>query len=158
MSKCNFINTCSHASGWCNSASVVMKCEWFNERYEESLKELYGIDKEDYLEGKMEQKFKCGYCGKWFDAPAARAKCELKCEWKRVAEEERQLKEKLAKEKQDRLDEITAKRKDLVDLERRYYKDYGVFAYTLREPLTKTVRFNGDWGKFFNDCFDRVGY
>lgn len=108
--------------------------------------------KEDFMIEK-ELKFRCDYCGEYYDTPVARAKCELECDRKRVAEEEKQLKEKLAKEKETRHDEIIAKRKELADLEQRYYKDYGVFAYTLREPLTKTVRFNGDWGKFFEDCF-----
>ena len=105
---------------------------------------------------KKEKKFVCDYCGKEYDTPLARAKCELECDRKRVAEEERQLKEKLAKEKEDRKNEIFEARKRVYFLEGKYRKDYGEGLPSIREPITRTVTFDGDWGKYFEDVFGRI--
>jgi len=84
-----------------------------------------------------EKKFICGYCGKEYDTPAARANCELSCDRKRIAEEEKAKQDKLKKEKEDRRNQILTARKELSDMEQRYYKDYGEYMYTLREPITR---------------------
>lgn len=113
----------------------------------------YYYRKGGYME---EKKFKCGYCGKEYDTPAARANCELFCDRKRIAEEEKAKQDKLKKEKEERKKKVLHLRQELIELEKMYYRDYGELVETLREPVVRTVTFDGDWGKYFEDVFGRI--
>ena len=68
--------------------------------------------------------FKCSYCGKEFETPVERARCEIACEaeQKRKAEQERV--KKLQGEKLDRCNEIQEDIKKLNQKIVSYNKDY----------------------------------
>jgi len=111
------------------------------------------IRKDDCME---EKKFLCSYCDKEYNNPVERANCELSCDRKRIAEEEKAKKEKLAKEKEERKKKILHLREELIKLEKMYYRDFGEWVETLREPVVRTIDFNGDWGKYFEDVLGRI--
>lgn len=109
-------------------------------------------------------KFVCGYCKSEYDTPIGRARCELECDLKRFAEEEKRLKEKLAKEKEERKQEIYDVRKRVMVLEDKYFKDYGERLHVFREPIVEYTKFNkgsnvdndainNALNSFLNDCF-----
>lgn len=163
MAQCRYINSCTHATGWCNSQKVWKSCEYIND--------ICGVThlpcsycnpvcshriinrKDDVME---EKKYECSYCGHKYIDPVNRANCELSCNKKKLAEEEKTRWEQYHKEKQDRENKIKSMRKELSDLEKKFYDDYREQVYVLREPVIRTVDFNGDWGKFFEDCFSEI--
>jgi len=114
---------------------------------------LYRYRKDDYME---EKKFMCEYCGKEYDTPVDRGDCELSCYQRAIAEEEKAKKEKLAKDKEERKKKILHLRQELIELEKMYYRDFGEWVETLREPLVRTVTVDGDWGKYFEDVLGRI--
>ena len=65
-------------------------------------------------------------------------------------------KKKLAKDKEERKKKVLHLRQELIELEKMYYRDYGELVETLREPVVRTVTFDGDWGKYFEDVFGRI--
>ena len=77
----------------------------------------------------MENVFKCSYCGKEFDSPVERAKCELACAAKMKEEEEKIHKEKINKEKDARYTEIQSEYKKIKEMVSAYVEDYGTFSF-----------------------------
>jgi len=71
-----------------------------------------------------EKKFKCGYCGKEYGTPAARANCELACYQKKVVEEYTEKRDKAVKEREKREAEIAAKEDELRKLKSKFFEDY----------------------------------
>ncbi len=63
------------------------------------------------------KKFVCTYCGKEYDSPVERARCELSC-WEKQEGEE-------AKQEQDaRLEELHRDTQELIEKWESYHKDY----------------------------------
>lgn len=74
----------------------------------------------------MQEKFICAFCGAEYDAPLARAKCELECDEKRKQEAERQRQAELESIRETRWQEILQKKKEYQALINGYIADYGV--------------------------------
>ena len=74
MSKCKFIDKCTHATGWCNSEKTWKTCEYIFDICKVTdlmcsyCNPVCEHRKEDIM---AEKKFKCGYCGKEYDTSRA---------------------------------------------------------------------------------------
>lgn len=76
----------------------------------------------------MAEKFKCSFCGQEYDNPVSRAKCEIKCNEKRKAEEEENRQKKLKEDKEARKESVKLAYQNFAELRDQYIKDY-------REPV-----------------------
>lgn len=79
----------------------------------------------------MKEKYKCSYCGAEYDTALDRAKCELECDEKRKQEAEEQRKNELREAKDARRQELIQKRRELEELTKKYYEDYGMTSMDL---------------------------
>lgn len=119
MSACKFIKKCSHATAWCRSDTTQWICEYLIEHLVKR--------KEDYMIEEQEKKvyFSCPYCDIGYEDPEDMANCTLRCKRNNLEKMAKEEREKLQEEKQNRREQILATRKELVELERKYRKDYG---------------------------------
>jgi hypothetical protein len=69
--------------------------------------------------------FKCSICGKEYDTPVGRARCEIECDKANQAKAEQERNEKLKAEKNKRYDEIKCKANELETLIKQFNNDYG---------------------------------
>ena len=84
--------------------------------------------------------FKCSICGKEYDTPVSRAKCEIECDKLNHIKAEKEKQEKLKAEKAKRIEELdkayveyfetcTEAKEKYLKIVEQYNKDYGVTAY-----------------------------
>jgi hypothetical protein len=73
--------------------------------------------------------FKCSICGKIYDKPIDRAKCEIDCTKKQEEDAKRLLEEKKKAEQKARHAEVTKAIDDAYKLLDKYMKDYGTYHY-----------------------------
>jgi len=151
MSKCKFIDNCTHATGWCNSERTWKSCEYINDicgvthlscSYCNPVCSHRIINRKDDILTEMEQIYRCEYCGTPHDNPVAKANCVLTCYQKKAAEEEKAKWDKMVAERESRIEQIKCKRKELSDLEKVFYDDYGELPYSLDtfiKPFTLIV-------------------
>lgn len=102
-----------------------------------------------------EKKYVCGFCGKEYETVVERMNCESACAIAEKEKAEKERREKLIREKEERQQKIIQSRKELLELEQNYYRDYGEYVYVLREPVKRTADFNEDWDKYLRDVFKK---
>jgi hypothetical protein len=149
MAQCRYIDSCTHATGWCNSEKTWKMCEYVSvNNFSQHFKR-----KDDLME-ENKGGYYCAYCGKEYGNPAARANCELSCYQKQVADEEKTRWEQYHKEKQDRENKIKSMRKELSDLEKMFYDDYGEYpisdTYAIETPSLEEDEFVKAMRNIFN--------
>ena len=168
MTKCKFIDKCTHATGWCNSERIWKTCEYIFDvckvtdllcAYCNPVCEHRKERKDDYMEEKkLNPTYTCPYCREMHNTPEAMAECILACKKKKDAEEEKAKWEKMQKEKENRKNQIIAKRKELADLEHDFYEDYRDYPASNTITIKPISLDKEDFDKYFKDVFDRIRY
>jgi uncharacterized protein YlxW (UPF0749 family) len=75
-------------------------------------------------------KYECAYCGKQYEDPIDRARCEFACVEKIKEKEEVERQKKLNADKERRYKEVEAKYNELAKAVKEYNKDYGTFSFS----------------------------
>ena len=86
--------------------------------------------------------YKCGICGKEYDKPVDRAKCEIACTEKKEEEERKAAETKKEIEYAARKAEVDMAYEKFLDLRRKMVKDYGSYEYrTVRNTVRNSERY-----------------
>lgn len=97
--------------------------------------------------------FKCSICGKEYDTPVGRAKCEIECDKANKAKAEAERQEKLKAEQKARADEVE-----------KAYAEYVETCKSAKEKFENIrKKYNEDYSYefnpkyiYFNDFFDNI--
>ena len=88
----------------------------------------------------MKEIFTCSYCGKEYDTPIERARCEISCDKRIKEQEERAELERLRGERKDREEKIQEAFDKYLDLAKAFNNDYKMPAgVVLKDTYTTRV-------------------
>ena len=89
--------------------------------------------------------YKCGICGKEYDEPVNRAKCEIACAEKKEAEARKAAERKKAAEYEARKKEVDAAFDRAYELREKFLKDYNTYEYIKTTSNFSNLLKEFDW-------------
>jgi len=89
--------------------------------------------------------YKCGICGKEYDKPVDRAKCEIACTEKKEEEARKAAERKKAAEYEVRKKEVDAAFNRAYELKEKFLKDYHTYEYIKTTGNFRDLLKDFDW-------------